>query len=97
MTANLNELRSRLYLVKNEKCVDDTGVEPYLIEHLLYPVLNGEAIMLNSLDYDAFDLNDIERLDEYVSDLMDVHYKVSQIPERLQKAVPLAHTIRRFC
>ena len=45
--------------VQEDEFLDESGLSPYLMEHLFYPYMKGKNIPLDSLDYDAFELEDL--------------------------------------
>ncbi len=87
-------------LIKEEKedeYIDAHYVSPYLMNNLFHPYMAGEDIPLNSLNYDAFTLDDLDRLYSYLGDLSTVYDVLHSKTEMLRKSPPAARQLRAFC
>lgn len=93
---DLKAFRRELGEAVHEKSVDSDGLSPYLMQNLLAPYLKGEAIPLDSLDYDAFDLSDLDRLNEYIGEILCVHGRLDNMYRKLRKSIPAARTAKAF-
>jgi hypothetical protein len=83
--------------VQEDEFLDESGLSPYLMEHLFYPYMKGKNIPLDSLDYDAFELEDLDRLFDYLGDLETVYSKLQDKAEKIWKGSPIACRSRAFC
>jgi hypothetical protein len=97
MIADLKRFCILLGEAKEDEHLDDSFVLPYLMKNLFHPFMDGEDIPLNSLDYDAFDLSDLDRLNDYLGDLETVYDALYKHTEKLRKSPPAARPSRAFC
>ncbi len=97
MKLDLKLLSMRFSQVKEEPPVPTKGVNPYLLEKILFPSLNGGAIYLRDIDYEAFEIEDIGPLEEYYSQLLKAGGSLSQLTETVRKLPPEARKARVFC
>jgi len=97
MEIHLDRFASLLSDAEEGRGADDSGVSPYLLGNLLYPYLEGESIRLDSLDYDAFSLTDLDCLFTFIGEIEDVHSKTHSKSEKLWKSSPAARPLRAFC
>lgn len=88
---------NNLEQAKANKNMDTSGLSDYLMNHLFWPYLRGKKIRLGDLNYDAFELHELDRLMEYVDDLEYFTNTVGRMTERLNKSIPLARTTKSFC
>jgi len=97
MEIQLDKFCSLLIGAKEERGADGSGVSPYLLENILYPYLEGENIRLDSLDYGAFSLPDLDSLFAFIGEIEDAHGKTQSKLEKLWKSPPAARPARAFC
>lgn len=97
MKVDLQRFCTLLRETQEDEYLDSSGVSPYLMDHLFHPYMAGEDIPLNSLDYDAFDLNDLDQLFDFLGDLSTVYNVLCGKAENLRKATPAARPTRAFC
>ncbi len=97
MKLDLKLLSMRFSQTEDEPPVPTEGVNTYLLEQILLPGLNGGAICLRDIDYEAFDLEDIEPLEEYYSALFKAVGKLGLFTETVRKLPPEARKARMFC
>jgi hypothetical protein len=97
MTADLKRFCVLLRKTEEDEYLDTSGLSPYLMQNLFHPYMEGRDIPLNSLDYDAFDLGDLDRLHEYLGDLETVYGALHGKTENLRKSPPAARPQRAFC
>ena len=76
MKLDLKLLSMRFSQTKDEPPAPTDGVNPYLLEKILLPCMNGESILLRDIDYSAFDVEDIKPLAEYHDELAQARYKL---------------------
>ena len=58
MKLDLKLLAIRFSQAKDEPPAPTEGVNPYLLEKILLPCMNGESILLRDIDYSAFDVEE---------------------------------------
>jgi hypothetical protein len=97
MTIVLKTFCEKLGEAAPGKETDASIVPEYLMNSLFWPYMRGENPRLDSLDYDAFELSDLDRLMEYIGDLQGFHRKAGRITGNLEKSIPLARASRSFC
>ena len=97
MKLDLKLLSMRFSQTKDEPPAPTEGVNPYLLEKILLPCMNGESILLRDIDYSAFDVEDIEPLAEYHDELAQARYKLEQLTKTVRNLPPEAKKSRTFC
>ena len=97
MTVDLKLLGESLKQAKEQKSLDYSVVSPYLMQRLFVPYMQGADIRLDSLDYDKFDLSDMDMLFTFIKDIEAVQSDAEYIPRNLRKCDPAAKTARAFC
>ena len=97
MKLDLKLLSMRFSQTKDEPPAPTDGVNPYLLEKILLPCMNGESILLRDIDYSAFDVEDIEPLAEYHDELAQARYKLEQLTKTVRNLPPAAKKSRAFC
>ena len=97
MKLDLKLLSMRFSQMKDEPPVPTTGVNPYLLEKVLLPCMNGGNGYLRDIDYQAFDAEDIDLLERYYDDLSRAGGRLQQLMETVGNLPPEAHKARLFC
>ena len=97
MKLDLKLLSMRFSQMKDEPPVPTDHVNQYLLEKILQPCLNGGAIFLRDIDYEAFDVEDIDQLENYYSALFRASGNLRQLTEVIGKLPPEAQKVRMFC
>ena len=97
MKLDLKLLSMRFSQTKDEPPAPTEGVNPYLLEKILLPCMNGESILLRDIDYSAFDVEDIKPLAEYHDELAQARYKLEQLTKTVRNLPPAAKKSRVFC
>ena len=97
MKLDLKLLSMRFSQTKDEPPAPTEGVNPYLLEKILLPCMNGESILLRDIDYSAFDVEDIEPLAEYHDELAQARYKLEQLTKTVRNLPPIAKKSHAFC
>ena len=64
MKLYLKLLSMRFSQAKDEPLVPADGVSEYLLQKILLLCMGGAAIRLRDIDYGAFDVEDVDRLEE---------------------------------
>ena len=97
MKLNLKLLSTRFSQAKEQLYVPDDGVNPYLLEHILRPNLEGEFLRLGDIDFGAFDADDVPALEDYYDRLYQASQDLSQFAQTLSRVPPAPRTVRSFC
>lgn len=97
MKLDLKLLSMRFSQAKDEPPVPTDGVDPYLLEKVLRPCMDGADILLRDIDFDAFDAEDVDLLEQYYDKLSRAAGKLRQLTETVRKLPPQAHKARMFC
>ncbi len=97
MTLDLKLLSMRFSQMKDEPPVPTEGVNPYLLEQILRPCMNNGTVYLRNIDYEAFDIEDIDLLERYYEDLSRAGGKLQQFMDTVRKLPPKAQKARLFC
>lgn len=70
--------------------------QKYLLEKFALPLLNGRTVRLNELDFDAFDVDDIDELEERACSMAYNIAPVFSIYDAVLAAQPVVVTTVRF-
>ena len=97
MKLDLKLLSMRFSQMGDEPPGPTSGVNPYLLEKILLPCMNNEKVCLRDIDYDAFDMEDVDLLERYYNDLSRAGGKLQQLTETVQNIRPEARKARMFC
>lgn len=97
MKLHLKDLYREFDKTKEEETVPSKGVNPYLLENVLRPALQGEAPLLGDIDYEQFDLEDIGVLSDYYDNMWKAVKKLEQFVGAVTSFAPIPSQERRFC
>ena len=97
MKLHLKDLYREFGKAKEGETVPSKEVNPYLLENVLRPALQGEAPMLGDIDYEQFDLKDIGALSDYYDNMWQVAEKLEQFVGAVTSFAPIPGRERRFC
>lgn len=97
MNLDLNLLAARLIEEKEGSVLPQSSCNKYLMEHVFLPLLRGETVPFRSIDYDAFDGEDIGNLTEYNDLVYRLTRALEQVAEKMSDIKPIARPIRQFC
>lgn len=97
MEIDLIQFSSLLVEAQDDEYLSKDGLSSYLMESLFYPYIEGKDIPLYRLDYDAFGLEDLDRLFEYIGDLSTVYSDLERKMDNIWKSKPAACRSRAFC
>ncbi len=89
MKLHLKDLCREFGRAKEEETVSKEGVNPYLLEKVLRPALQGEAPMLGDIDYEQFDLEDIGALCDYYECMWKTAEKLGQFVSAVASLAPV--------
>lgn len=97
MRLDLKLLSMRFSQKKEEPPVSSEGVDPYLLEKVLRPVMDGRTVFLRDIDFDAFCTEDIEPLEEYHDALIRERLRLEKFTGAVQNTPPVPSAVRMFC
>ena len=97
MKLDLKLLSTRFSQAKDEPPVPTNGVNKYLLEKILLPSMSDKAVYLRDIDFDAFDIEDVDVLERYYNELSKTGGKLRQLTETVRKVPPEARKARVFC
>lgn len=97
MKLHLKDLCREFGKAKDEETVPNNGVNPYLLEKVLRPALQGEAPTLGEIDYEQFDLEDIGELSNYYESMWRTAEKLGQFVSAVTSLAPVPSRERQFC
>lgn len=97
MKLDLNLLVARLIEEKEGSILPQSRCNKYLMDRVFLPLLRGETVPFGSIDYDAFDEEDIGSLAEYNDLVYRLTRALEQVLEKMSDIKPAARPIRQFC
>ncbi len=97
MRLDLKLLSKRFSQKKEEPPISQEGVNAYLLEEVLAPVLHHNNIYLQDIDFTAFDEDDVDELENYYGRLHDTAQRMDQFVQTVARTQPAASSIRSFC
>lgn len=97
MKLHLKDLCREFGRAKDEETVSSKGVNPYLLENVLRPTLQGEAPRLGDIDYEQFELEDIGALSDYYDNIWKDSAKLGQFVRAVTALPPVPSRERQFC
>ncbi len=97
MRLDLKLLSIRFSQKKEEPPVPQDGINTYLLENILMPTLDSKDIYLKDVDFTAFDVDDIDKLEDYYNQLYNTGRRLDQFIQTVAQTLPSASSIRSFC
>lgn len=97
MKLDLKLLSIRFSQAKDEPPVPTDGVNDYLLEKILLPGMSDSGVYLRDIDFDAFDMDDVNVLEQYYGELSKASWKLQQLVGTVRKVPPEARKARVFC
>jgi len=97
MIVDLKSFCADISRAESQKSVDTSNLSSYLMQNLFIPYVTGKNIRLDSLDYDAFTLPDMDNLFRFIGDLEDTERKLEPMRSKLGDCHPAARKIKGFC
>ena len=94
---DLNLLQMRFSQAEQTETVSTENVNPYLLEHIIRPLLRGETIRYGDVDYDRFEDEDLRSASGYCDEIGHTEYKLSQLQNDIAGLNPCACKLRTFC
>ena len=97
MLVNLDTLRKTLSETPAEETVDSSGVNTYLLNEVLRPILAGKELCYGDIDYSKFDADDVRYISDYCDEYERVSDKLCGFLRGIVKAEASACRNRAFC
>ncbi len=97
MKVELKQLAALLSRLEDEPVIPRDGVNSYLLDKVLVPGMNGDTLCLGEIDFDAFDLEDVNTLANYYDELQQQSCVLSQWAKAMVEVLPAASRSRAFC
>lgn len=97
MRLDLKLLSIRFSQKKEEPPVPQDGINTYLLENILMPTLDSKDIYLKDVDFTAFDVDDIDKLEDYYNQLYNTGRRLDQFIQTVAQTLPSASSVRSFC
>lgn len=97
MKMDLKGLCIRLAQAKEEETVSTKGVDDYLLNKVLRPLMRNETLLLKDIDFGRFDSDDLQRLTNYYEALEMEGRKLEQLTGAFANMEPVACKARQFC
>ena len=97
MKMDLNGFCTRLTQAKEEETVSTKGVDEYLLNMVLRPLMRNETLLLKDIDFSQFDSDDVHRLTSYYESLEMQGRKLMQVVGSVANMEPAACKARQFC
>ena len=97
MKLDLKALCHSLGQVEAEETVSTKDCNPYLLEHVLRPLLWDKRLRIRDIDFARFDEEDIDIMAQYSESLGRCSWGLGQFTGAIANLEPAAHRVRRFC
>lgn len=97
MRLDLKLLSKRFYQKKEEPPIPQEGLNRYLLKEILTPVLHRTDIYLQDIDFTAFDVDDVDALENYYGQLYNAGRRLEQFIQTAAQTAPVAGSTRSFC
>ena len=97
MRLDLKLLCMRFSQKKEEPPIPQEGLNKYLLEKILTPALHRTDIYLRDIDFTAFDVEDVNELENYYTSLYHEGQGLEQFVQTVAQTQPVASRIRSFC
>jgi len=97
MKLDLKLLATRFFQAKEEPLVPEDGVNRYLLDQVLRPVMAGKTLYIRDVDFGAFAFDDIAGLEEYHNRLNNATRSLNQVTLPVSQAKPVPGSARAFC
>lgn len=97
MKLHLKTLCREFHHAEERETVPRGETNPYLLEKVLWPTLQGNAPLLGEIDYDQFDDDDISKLCGYYEKIHDTALKLAQFSSAAMSIEPVPCRSRQFC
>lgn len=97
MNLDIKLLTHRFSHAKEGEPVSTAEVSPYLLEHVIRPLMRGEKVRYGDIDYDQFEDVDLRVASGYCEDIYCVARKLEQFVGDISNTESAARRTRVFC
>lgn len=97
MKIDLRELAEVLAAVEGKQTFDFRNAPDYVLKHIYEPLSKGEKLFFADLDFEAFNEDDLNALDEWINDRGYAFSRLCRLNEHFSNAVPVSAAARAFC
>lgn len=97
MNLDLCVLCQSLQDAKEEEIVSTEGVNPYLLNEVLEPLLCGKKLCYGDIDYTQFEADDLRTLADHYDRRCRASHRLETLVGVIAKAEPAACRSRAFC
>ena len=97
MQLDLNKLFQTLRTIQEEEMLDASEVNPYLLNKVLKPLLDGKELCYGDIDFSAFERDDLRVLSDYCDRRSNLSSQLQKLTEVLIGGKPAACKGRAFC
>lgn len=97
MKLHLKDLCCAFGKAEEAETISTEGVNPYLLEQVLWPALRGNAPELKDIDYDQFESEDLSELADYCERLEITSKKLEQFVGAVAGIEAVPCRSRQFC
>lgn len=97
MNLDLYVLCQLLQDAKEEEILSTEGVNPYLLNEVLKPLLCGKRLCYGDIDYTQFEADDLRILADHYDRRCSAIHRLETLAGVIAKAAPAACRSRAFC
>lgn len=97
MSVDLNCLVDLLCTVEEEPSFTPPEVSDYVLRHIYEPLLRGESVLFSTLDFDAFDPEDLLQLEYRIGEIERVFRRLANLSLVFCEAIPVSLRKKAFC
>jgi len=102
MKIDLRELAALLSAVEGKQTFDCRDIycrnaPDYVLKHIYEPLLQGKELIFADLDFEAFNEDDLNALEEWINDRGYAFSRLCRLNEHFSNAVPVSAAVRAFC
>ena len=97
MKIDLRELAALLSAVEGQQTFGYRNAPDYVLKHIYEPLLQGKKLRFADLDFEAFNEDDLNALEEWINDRGYAFSRLCRLNEHFSNAVPVSAAARAFC
>ncbi len=97
MKLDLKLLAAHLSRAGEGPAVPSDNINDYLLNKILIPNMNGDMLRLRDIDFEAFDVEDVDALADYYDRLRRQSYVLGQWAQAMGDVPPVAANSRAYC
>lgn len=69
----------------------------YLLEKVMWPLMRGETVRYDEIDFEKFDVTEIEQVQNYCEQVSVMAAHLEQVIGDIAGIDPVASSVRQFC